>query len=87
MTTIRTNSGSETLAQPRAVERVIAGQRTADGAGVKLTRVLTQPLQRRLDPFLMLDAFGTARLAGRDHLVPEDIDAKKLCGRRARVGF
>jgi len=26
---------------------------------VKLTRVLTQPLQRRLDPFLMLDAFGT----------------------------
>jgi redox-sensitive bicupin YhaK (pirin superfamily) len=26
---------------------------------VKLTRVLTQPLQRRLDPLLMLDAFGT----------------------------
>ena len=26
---------------------------------MKLTRVLTQPLQRRLDPFLMLDAFGT----------------------------
>ena len=36
---------------------------------------------------LLLDAFGTARLAGRDALVPEDIDAKKLCGRRARVGF
>ena len=36
---------------------------------------------------LLLDAFGTARLAGRDHLAPEDIDAKKLCGRRARVGF
>jgi ATP-dependent Lon protease len=36
---------------------------------------------------LLLDALGTARLAGRDHLVPEDIDAKKLCGRRARVGF
>jgi ATP-dependent Lon protease len=36
---------------------------------------------------LLLDAFGTARLAGRDELVPEDIDAKKLCGRRARVGF
>jgi ATP-dependent Lon protease len=36
---------------------------------------------------LLLDAFGTARLAGRDHLVPEDIDAKKLCGRKARVGF
>ena len=36
---------------------------------------------------LLLDAFGTAELAGRDHLVPEDIDPKKLCGRRARVGF
>ncbi len=36
---------------------------------------------------LLLDAFGTARLAGRDVLVAEDIDAKKLCGRRARVGF
>jgi ATP-dependent Lon protease len=36
---------------------------------------------------LLLDAFGTARLAGRDELVPEDIDARKLCGRKARVGF
>jgi len=48
-----------TVAQPRQVERVIAGVPTSDGAGVKLTRVLTQPLQHRLDPFLMLDAFGT----------------------------
>jgi len=37
----------------------VAGTATSDGAGVKLTRVLTQPLQRRLDPYLMLDAFGT----------------------------
>lgn len=36
---------------------------------------------------LLLDAFGTARLAGRDALVPEDVDAKKLCGRRVRMGF
>jgi ATP-dependent Lon protease len=36
---------------------------------------------------LLLDAFGTAQLAGRDHLVPEDIDSRKLCGRRARMGF
>jgi hypothetical protein len=43
----------------RAVEQVVAGQPTSDGAGVKLTRVLTQSLQSRLDPFLMLDAFGT----------------------------
>jgi quercetin 2,3-dioxygenase len=43
----------------RAVERVVRGQATSDGDGVKLTRVLTQPLQQRLDPFLMLDAFGS----------------------------
>ena len=43
--------------QPRTVERIVQGIQTADGAGVKLTRVLTQDLQRRLDPFLMLDAF------------------------------
>ena len=47
------------VARPRAVERLVAGMPTSDGAGVKLTRVLTQPLQRRLDPFLMLDAFGS----------------------------
>ena len=47
------------LTAPRAVERLIAGRPTSDGAGVKLTRVLTQDLQRRLDPFLMLDAFGS----------------------------
>ncbi len=48
-----------TLTQPRTVERIVAGQATSDGAGVKLTRVLTQQLQHRLDPFLMLDAFGS----------------------------
>jgi quercetin 2,3-dioxygenase len=47
------------LSQPRAVERLVAGQATSDGAGVKLTRVLTNTLQRRLDPYLMLDAFGS----------------------------
>lgn len=49
----------EAVAHSRTVEQLIAGQATSDGAGVKLTRVLTQALQRRLDPFLMLDAFGT----------------------------
>ncbi|MDC6170417.1 pirin family protein [Paucibacter sp. XJ19-41] len=48
-----------TLTQPRAGERLVAGLATSDGAGVKLTRVLTNTLQRRLDPFLMLDAFGS----------------------------
>ena len=44
-------------AHPRRIERLVSGQPTSDGAGVKLDRVLTQSLQRRLDPFLMLDAF------------------------------
>ena len=43
----------------RTVERLVVGQATSDGAGVKLNRVLTQNLQHRLDPFLMLDAFGS----------------------------
>jgi redox-sensitive bicupin YhaK (pirin superfamily) len=49
----------ERVARPRGVERVIQGQFVMDGAGVKINRVLTQTLQRRLDPFLMLDAFGS----------------------------
>jgi redox-sensitive bicupin YhaK (pirin superfamily) len=59
MTTMMNATEAVAVANPRAVECVIAGTPTSDGAGVKLTRVLTQPLQRRLDPFLMLDAFGT----------------------------
>jgi quercetin 2,3-dioxygenase len=47
------------ITQPRGVERLVQGQRTSDGAGVKLTRLLTQDLQQRLDPFLMLDNFAT----------------------------
>jgi redox-sensitive bicupin YhaK (pirin superfamily) len=49
----------EGVGRPRGVERVISGQFVMDGAGVKINRVLTQTLQRRLDPFLMLDAFGS----------------------------
>jgi redox-sensitive bicupin YhaK (pirin superfamily) len=61
MTTSTINSAlqPETVKQPRAVEQLVQGVATSDGAGVKLTRVLTQNLQKRLDPFLMLDAFGT----------------------------
>ena len=47
------------VAVSRTVERLVTGQATSDGAGVKLNRVLTQNLQHRLDPFLMLDAFGS----------------------------
>ena len=50
---------SSPVAASRTVERLVTGQATSDGAGVKLNRVLTQNLQHRLDPFLMLDAFGS----------------------------
>jgi redox-sensitive bicupin YhaK (pirin superfamily) len=50
---------AEPVRQSRTIERLVVGQATTDGAGVNLIRVLTQPLQQRLDPFLMLDAFGS----------------------------
>ncbi|MEY4121961.1 MAG: hypothetical protein RLZZ457_799 [Pseudomonadota bacterium] len=48
-----------TIKHSRGVERLVEGQDTKDGAGVRLTRVLSHDLQERLDPFLMLDAFGS----------------------------
>ncbi|MDP3841169.1 MAG: pirin family protein [Oxalobacteraceae bacterium] len=59
LNTTTANYRPEIVAHSRSVEQLVAGKATSDGAGVKLTRVLTQPLQHRLDPFLMLDAFGT----------------------------
>ena len=47
------------VTQARSVKTLIAGRATRDGAGVRLTRVLTGELQQRLDPFLMLDQFGS----------------------------
>ncbi len=43
----------------RGVARLVRGMPTSDGAGVKLTRVIGQPQLPDLDPFLMLDEFGT----------------------------
>lgn len=41
------------------IKQVVEGMPTSDGAGVKLKRVLGQPALKRLDPFLMLDEFGS----------------------------
>jgi redox-sensitive bicupin YhaK (pirin superfamily) len=57
--THQTLPAAEAVLHTRSVERLVDGQAASDGAGVRLRRVLTQNLQRRLDPFLMLDAFGT----------------------------
>lgn len=48
-----------TAASIRAVRRIQRGLPTSDGAGVKLTRVIGTPQLPDLDPFLMLDEFGT----------------------------
>ena len=48
-----------TVQHSRTLASLHRGRRTADGDGVQLTRVFGQDLQRRLDPFLMLDAFGS----------------------------
>lgn len=45
----------------RKIARVVRGMPTSDGAGVKLTRVIGSPQLMDLDPFLMLDEFGTDR--------------------------
>ena len=44
---------------PARVIRTVRGRPTSDGAGVKLTRVIGGPDLPDLDPFLLLDEFGT----------------------------
>jgi len=43
------------------VIRTVRGQPASDGAGVKLTRVIGGNILPELDPFLLLDEFGTDR--------------------------
>lgn len=47
----------------RLLKQVIAGAETSDGAGVRIKRSLGQTSAIRLDPFLMLDEFGSADAA------------------------
>lgn len=53
---------SSTVTTPQdfaRIGRVIRGMPASDGAGVRLTRVIGTPQLDMLDPFLMLDEFGT----------------------------
>lgn len=43
----------------RNIVRRVRGMSTSDGAGVALTRVIGQPALDMLDPFLLLDEFGS----------------------------
>ena len=43
----------------RNIEYLVEGIKTSDGAGVNLTRIIGSPELNMLDPFLLLDEFGS----------------------------
>ncbi len=49
----------DTHGTPRRVQQIVRGTATSDGAGVRLTRVIGAEQLPDLDPFLLLDEFGT----------------------------
>ena len=49
------------IAPAARITRTVRGMPASDGAGVKLTRVIGSPQLPDLDPFLLLDEFGTDR--------------------------
>jgi len=52
-------SDTHTQTRPRRLVWAGAGMPASDGAGVKLNRVIGQPALPDLDPFLLLDEFGS----------------------------
>ncbi len=57
---------SDPATESRRPVAVLRGRPASDGAGVKLTRVIGQPALPDLDPFLMLDEFGSDK--GADYI-------------------
>ena len=49
----------QTAIRPRPIARRLRGMATSDGAGVRLTRLIGTQSLSYLDPFLMLDEFGS----------------------------
>ncbi len=43
----------------RTVQQIVKGIQTSDGSGVNLTRIIGSPELNMLDPFLLLDEFGS----------------------------
>jgi len=54
-----TNTERDAASRNSRVVRTLKGMPASDGAGVKLTRVIGSPQLDMLDPFLLLDEFGT----------------------------
>ena len=63
---VQTAAKAEAPKSERHVVTTIRGRAASDGAGVKLTRVIGQPALPDLDPFLMLDEFGSDK--GADYI-------------------
>jgi redox-sensitive bicupin YhaK (pirin superfamily) len=53
------NANPEMNSALRSIVRVVRGQPTSDGAGVRLTRLIGTETLGELDPFLLLDRFGS----------------------------
>ncbi len=47
------------MSKIREIKQVVTGIRASDGDGVQLTRIIGSPFLEMLDPFLLLDAFGS----------------------------
>ena len=58
--TLERDSATTTSGEWRSVTRLVVGQPASDGAGVRLTRVIGTGALPDLDPFLMLDEFGSS---------------------------
>ena len=56
---VQETAASSSSTQQRRVKQIVRGHATSDGAGVKLTRVIGSAELPDLDPFLMLDEFGS----------------------------
>ena len=56
---INITKGVETMSNIREIKTIVQGQSTSDGDGVMLTRIIGSASLDMLDPFIMLDAFGS----------------------------
>lgn len=53
------NISAATETKTRTIQQIVKGIETSDGSGVNLTRIIGSPTLNMLDPFLLLDEFGS----------------------------
>ena len=54
------NISAATETKTRTIQQIVKGIETSDGSGVNLTRIIGSPSLNMLDPFLLLDEFGSS---------------------------